>query len=84
MGRSPCCDKNGLKKGPWTPEEDLKLIQYIEVQGAGNWRTLPKNAGKTLPNPSFFQMQIKQNTYKFLYNHPIKNKKSFIFLLNIL
>ncbi|KAL3509532.1 hypothetical protein ACH5RR_028933 [Cinchona calisaya] len=45
MGRSPCCDKNGLKKGPWTPEEDLKLIQYIQLHGAGNWRTLPKTAG---------------------------------------
>ncbi|CAK9135030.1 unnamed protein product [Ilex paraguariensis] len=45
MGRSPCCDKNGIKKGPWTPEEDLKLIQYIQMHGSGNWRTLPKNAG---------------------------------------
>ncbi|KAH6827123.1 MYB-like 102 [Perilla frutescens var. hirtella] len=45
MGRSPCCDKNGLKKGPWTPEEDMKLIQHIEAHGAGNWRSLPKNAG---------------------------------------
>lgn len=45
MGRSPCCDKNGLKKGPWTPEEDNKLIQYIQLHGPGNWRTLPKNAG---------------------------------------
>nr|GMD31947.1 transcription factor MYB102-like [Ipomoea batatas]GMD36879.1 transcription factor MYB102-like [Ipomoea batatas] len=45
MGRSPCCDKNGLKKGPWTPEEDLKLIHYIQLHGPGNWRTLPKNAG---------------------------------------
>ncbi|CAH9109619.1 unnamed protein product, partial [Cuscuta epithymum] len=46
MGRSPCCDKNEvLKKGPWTPEEDLKLIQYIEAHGPGSWRTLPKNAG---------------------------------------
>ncbi|PIM97996.1 Transcription factor, Myb superfamily [Handroanthus impetiginosus] len=45
MGRSPCCDKNGLKKGPWTPEEDMKLIQYIQMHGPGNWRTLPKNAG---------------------------------------
>ncbi|KAF3792953.1 Transcription factor [Nymphaea thermarum] len=25
MGRSPCCDESGLKKGPWTPEEDQKL-----------------------------------------------------------
>ncbi|KAJ1376192.1 SANT/Myb domain [Sesbania bispinosa] len=45
MGRVPCCDKNGLKKGPWTPEEDLKLINYIQIHGPGNWRTLPKNAG---------------------------------------
>ncbi|XP_060197105.1 transcription factor MYB41-like [Lycium barbarum] len=45
MGRTPCCDKNGLKKGPWTPEEDQKLIHYIQVHGPGNWRNLPKNAG---------------------------------------
>nr|URH24711.1 MYB102 [Vaccinium corymbosum] len=45
MGRAPCCEKNGLKKGPWTPEEDQKLIDYIHQHGYGNWRTLPKNAG---------------------------------------
>lgn len=45
MGRTPCCEKNGLKKGPWTQEEDLKLIQHIQVHGPGNWRNLPKNAG---------------------------------------
>lgn len=45
MGRAPCCEKNGLKKGPWTPEEDQKLIDYIHQNGYGNWRTLPKNAG---------------------------------------
>lgn len=45
MGRAPCCDKNGLKKGPWTSEEDQKLIDYIRKHGYGNWRTLPKNAG---------------------------------------
>ncbi|CAA0835966.1 MYB-like 102 [Striga hermonthica] len=45
MGRAPCCDKNGLKKGPWTPEEDQKLIDFIQKNGYGNWRTLPKNAG---------------------------------------
>ncbi|KAI3680623.1 hypothetical protein L6452_35396 [Arctium lappa] len=45
MGRSPCCEKNGLKKGPWTAEEDQKLIDYIQKNGYGNWRTLPKNAG---------------------------------------
>ncbi|KAK9134267.1 hypothetical protein Syun_013597 [Stephania yunnanensis] len=45
MGRSPCCDENGLKKGPWTPEEDQKLIHYIEQHGHGSWRALPKLAG---------------------------------------
>ncbi|CAD6223507.1 unnamed protein product [Miscanthus lutarioriparius] len=45
MGRAPCCEKSGLKKGPWTPEEDEKLIAYIKKHGQGNWRTLPKNAG---------------------------------------
>ncbi|KAL4384050.1 hypothetical protein GQ457_15G002740 [Hibiscus cannabinus] len=45
MGRTPCCDKTGLKKGPWTPEEDLKLSNYVQIHGPGNWRTLPKKAG---------------------------------------
>ncbi|XP_020090008.1 myb-related protein Zm38-like [Ananas comosus] len=45
MGRSPCCDENGLKKGPWTPEEDQKLVQHIQAHGHGSWRALPKLAG---------------------------------------
>ncbi|XP_054823058.1 transcription factor MYB106-like [Prosopis cineraria] len=45
MGRSPCCEKVGLKKGPWTPEEDQKLISYIEQHGHGSWRALPSKAG---------------------------------------
>ncbi|KAL6518943.1 hypothetical protein OROHE_017696 [Orobanche hederae] len=45
MGRSPCCDKIGLKKGPWTPEEDQKLLAYIDEHGHGSWRALPTKAG---------------------------------------
>ncbi|CBI40325.3 hypothetical protein VitviT2T_023946 [Vitis vinifera] len=45
MGRTPCCDKRGLKKGPWTPEEDQILVDYINKNGHGSWRSLPKNAG---------------------------------------
>lgn len=45
MGRSPCCDESGLKKGPWTPEEDQKLIKHIKNHGHGSWRALPKLAG---------------------------------------
>ncbi|GAB2224156.1 hypothetical protein Droror1_Dr00004904 [Drosera rotundifolia] len=45
MGRSPCCDKRGLKKGPWTAEEDEILVNYISKNGHGSWRSLPKLAG---------------------------------------
>ncbi|XP_009385722.2 transcription factor MYB41 [Musa acuminata AAA Group] len=45
MGRSPCCDEVGLKRGPWTPEEDKKLRDYVQKNGHGSWRRLPKLAG---------------------------------------
>ncbi|KAI0500327.1 hypothetical protein KFK09_018539 [Dendrobium nobile] len=45
MGRYPCCDEVGVKKGPWTPEEDQKLVEYIKKNGHGSWRHLPKSAG---------------------------------------
>ncbi|CAJ1931781.1 unnamed protein product [Sphenostylis stenocarpa] len=45
MGRSPCCDEIGLKKGPWTPEEDQKLVNHIQKYGHASWRALPKLAG---------------------------------------
>ncbi|CAM8973823.1 unnamed protein product [Rhodiola kirilowii] len=46
MGRAPCCDKANVKKGPWSPEEDLKLKEYIDKHGTGgNWISLPLKAG---------------------------------------
>ncbi|KAE9611849.1 hypothetical protein Lal_00049020 [Lupinus albus] len=45
MGRTPCCEKVGLKKGRWTEEEDDILRKYIQENGEGSWRSLPKNAG---------------------------------------
>ncbi|XP_057450542.1 transcription factor MYB41 [Lotus japonicus] len=45
MAKSNSGEKNGVKKGPWTPEEDQKLVDYIQKHGHGKWRTLPKNAG---------------------------------------
>lgn len=46
MGRKPCCDKMGLKKGSWTAEEDEILVNYINKNGGhGSWRSLPKLAG---------------------------------------
>ncbi|XP_034607033.1 transcription factor MYB93 [Setaria viridis] len=46
MGRSLCCDQDAsVKKGPWTPEEDKLLVDYIKENGHGSWRRLPKLAG---------------------------------------
>ncbi|CAL9160403.1 unnamed protein product [Musa hybrid cultivar] len=44
MVRAPCCGI-GVKKGPWSPEEDEALVGYIQRCGHGNWRALPKQAG---------------------------------------
>ncbi|KAL6975130.1 hypothetical protein U1Q18_023925 [Sarracenia purpurea var. burkii] len=45
MGRIPCCEKDSVKRGQWTPEEDNKLSSYIAQHGTRNWRLIPKNAG---------------------------------------
>ncbi|XP_023550973.1 protein ODORANT1-like [Cucurbita pepo subsp. pepo] len=45
MGRQPCCDKLGVKKGPWTAEEDNKLFTFILSYGPCCWRAVPKLAG---------------------------------------
>ncbi|RZC50059.1 hypothetical protein C5167_018491 [Papaver somniferum] len=46
MGRAPCCDKASVKRGPWSPEEDTTLKDYIRRHGTGsNWISLPQKAG---------------------------------------
>ncbi|BAF25679.1 MYB-like transcription factor ODO1 [Oryza sativa Japonica Group] len=45
MGRQPCCDKLGVKRGPWTAEEDKKLMSFILTNGHCCWRAVPKLAG---------------------------------------
>ncbi|KAJ8767280.1 hypothetical protein K2173_017324 [Erythroxylum novogranatense] len=34
-----------LRRGPWTVEEDLKLINYIATHGEGRWNSLARSAG---------------------------------------
>lgn len=61
MGRQPCCDKVGLKKGPWTAEEDRKLINFILNNGQCCWRAVPKLAGSILmasSSSSFFKLSL--------------------------
>lgn len=54
MGRTPCCEKVGMKKGRWTAEEDEILTKYIQANGEGSWRRLPKNAGTKLINATAY------------------------------
>ncbi|KAM2924159.1 hypothetical protein COP2_040305 [Malus domestica] len=39
---------SGIKRGAWTPEEDRKLLAYIQLHGHGSWRSLSQKAGKYL------------------------------------
>lgn len=67
MGRIPCCEKDNVKRGQWTPEEDNKLSSYIAQHGTRNWRLIPKNAG-------FYLFLSLTHTLKWNY------KTNFIFL----
>ena len=39
-------DEMDLRRGPWTVDEDLTLINYIAAHGEGRWNSLSRSAGK--------------------------------------
>uniref|UniRef100_A0A7N2M861 Uncharacterized protein n=1 Tax=Quercus lobata TaxID=97700 RepID=A0A7N2M861_QUELO len=70
MVRAPFYDKNGLKKGAWSVEEDNKLRSYIQRFGHWNWRELPKLAGLSRCGKScrlrwvnYLQPDVKRGNY---------------------
>ena len=78
MGRAPCCDKANVKKGPWSPEEDDKLKQYIEKYGTGgNWIALPQKAGNQ------FHTQNKEGREGEGTSYLLKSVRSLVGLLLI-
>ncbi|KAL2338913.1 hypothetical protein Fmac_013359 [Flemingia macrophylla] len=44
-GRTLSEDEMDLRRGPWTVDEDLALINYIATHGEGRWNTLALSAG---------------------------------------
>ncbi|XP_061375016.1 transcription factor MYB102-like [Gastrolobium bilobum] len=38
-------EKDNLKKGPWTAEEDKILKEYVKNHGEGNWNAVQKKSG---------------------------------------
>ncbi|KAK9269133.1 hypothetical protein L1049_000902 [Liquidambar formosana] len=76
MGRIPCCEKDNVKRGQWTPEEDNKLSSYIAQHGTRNWRLIPKNAGLCPPSPSLslgycLKMQLLKWTSSFSLQYKV-------------
>ncbi|XP_059661978.1 transcription factor MYB10-like [Cornus florida] len=70
MVRTSCYEKNGMKKGAWSVEEDNKLRAYIQRYGHWNWRHLPKFAGLSRCGKScrlrwmnYLQSNLKQGDY---------------------
>ncbi|KAG8380106.1 hypothetical protein BUALT_Bualt07G0159100 [Buddleja alternifolia] len=45
MVHHTCCNKQTVKRGLWSPDEDQKLINYIKTYGHGCWSAVPRLAG---------------------------------------
>ena len=37
--------EQGWRKGPWTPEEDKLLSEYVTLHGEGRWSSVARCAG---------------------------------------
>ena len=38
-------DEGDLRRGPWTVQEDMMLVDYISRHGEGRWNSLARCAG---------------------------------------
>ncbi|KAL5179087.1 Transcription factor MYB16 [Glycine soja] len=97
MGRMPCCEKVGLKKGPWTPEEDKKLVAYVEKHDHGNWHSVPakaahllnrtdneiKNYWNTNVKKRFIRMSLDPITHKPMKSNTFEAHDEFKDITNI-
>ena len=63
-----------LRRGPWTVEEDLTLVNYIATQGEGRWNSLARCAGSF-----FFLFFLKPIQFSRNQRNPIAQFLHFPF-----
>lgn len=56
-----------VRKGPWTMEEDLILINYIANHGEGVWNSLAKSAGNYFLYFVNETLDIKKEILKIIF-----------------
>ncbi|KAF9684015.1 hypothetical protein SADUNF_Sadunf04G0073800 [Salix dunnii] len=39
--------EQGWRKGPWTPEEDKLLSEYVKLNGEGRWSSVSRHSDKS-------------------------------------
>lgn len=52
-------DEHGWRKGPWTPEEDKLLSDYIGLHGDGRWTSVATFSGNIFPIVTFIRKTSK-------------------------
>ncbi|KVI05911.1 Homeodomain-like protein, partial [Cynara cardunculus var. scolymus] len=73
-GGHTCCNKQKVKRGLWSPEEDEKLINYITSHGHGCWSSVPKLAGRTDNEvKNFWNSSIKKKLLAHTHHHHLSN-----------
>lgn len=48
MGRAPCCNKEAVKKGSWSEDEDSLLRSWVEKNGCEKWQTVAELSGNEI------------------------------------
>lgn len=38
-------EQGGWRKGPWTPQEDKLLMEYVHMHGEGRWSSVARGSG---------------------------------------
>ncbi|KAH3688435.1 hypothetical protein WICPIJ_000574 [Wickerhamomyces pijperi] len=62
-----------LRRGPWSPEEDRKLLDSINIFGASNWVRISQSLGSRTPKQC--RERYHQNLKPSLNRNPITNEE---------